>query len=118
LIAVALFDRWTLSGFNQGTFRTHFIPATGSHQSDSDQGVVAGGSVRKTGMPREGKASRRTHPCDSDDANTLKKGSAMAYTVKILETEMLNHNVKRFITERPQGLNYTQVKRFSSKFRK
>ena len=31
----------------------------------------------------------------------------MAYTVKILETEMLNHNVKRFITERPQGLNYT-----------
>jgi ferredoxin-NADP reductase len=31
----------------------------------------------------------------------------MAYTAKILETEMLNHNVKRFITERPQGLNYT-----------
>jgi NAD(P)H-flavin reductase len=31
----------------------------------------------------------------------------MAYTVKILGTEMLNHNVKRFITERPQGLNYT-----------
>ena len=32
----------------------------------------------------------------------------MAYTVKILATpEMLNHNVKRFTTERPQGLNYT-----------
>ena len=31
----------------------------------------------------------------------------MAFTVKILETEMLNHNVKRFSTERPQGLNYT-----------
>jgi ferredoxin-NADP reductase len=31
----------------------------------------------------------------------------MAHTVKILATEMLNHNVKRFTTERPQGLNYT-----------
>ena len=31
----------------------------------------------------------------------------MAQTVKILATEMLNHNVKRFTTERPQGLNYT-----------
>jgi ferredoxin-NADP reductase len=31
----------------------------------------------------------------------------MAYTVKILETEMLNHNVKQFTTEKPQDLNYT-----------
>ncbi len=31
----------------------------------------------------------------------------MAYTVNILETGMLNQNVKRFATQRPEGLNYT-----------
>jgi ferredoxin-NADP reductase len=31
----------------------------------------------------------------------------VAYTVKVLATDMLNHNVKRFTTERPPGLNYT-----------
>jgi ferredoxin-NADP reductase len=31
----------------------------------------------------------------------------VAHTVKIVATEMLNHNVKRFTTEKPRGLNYT-----------
>jgi ferredoxin-NADP reductase len=31
----------------------------------------------------------------------------VTYTVKILATEMLNHNVKHFITERPPGFDYT-----------
>jgi ferredoxin-NADP reductase len=31
----------------------------------------------------------------------------VTYTVKVLATEMLNHNVKHFITERPPGFSYT-----------
>jgi NAD(P)H-flavin reductase len=40
---------------------------------------------------------------------TVKEGEILpwAYTVKIVATEMLNHNVKRFTTEKPPGLNYT-----------
>jgi ferredoxin-NADP reductase len=38
---------------------------------------------------------------------SVREVNPMPYTVKILETEMLNHNVKRFTTEKPQDLNYT-----------
>jgi len=31
----------------------------------------------------------------------------MKHTVKILKTEMLNHNVKHFVTEKPEGFSYT-----------